>query len=32
VKRIFGMNNYTIIDHVNRLPEKLPVLFATLTS
>ena len=32
VKRIFGMNNYTIIDHVERLPEKLPVLFATLTS
>jgi len=32
VKRIFGMNNYTIIDHVDRLPEKLPVLFATLTS
>jgi nitric oxide reductase NorD protein len=32
VKRIFGVNNYTIIDHVNRLPEKLPVLFATLTS
>ncbi len=32
VKRIFGSNNYTIIDHVQRLPEKLPVLFATLTS
>ncbi|MGB7933348.1 MAG: VWA domain-containing protein [Gammaproteobacteria bacterium] len=32
VKRIFGINNYTIIDHVDRLPEKLPVLFATLTS
>ena len=32
VKRIFGMNNYTIIDQVERLPEKLPVLFATLTS
>ncbi len=32
VKHIFGMNNYTIIDHVDRLPEKLPVLFATLTS
>lgn len=31
VKRIFGSNNYTIIDHVNRLPEKLPVLFASLT-
>ena len=32
VKRIFGTNNYTIIDNVQRLPEKLPVLFATLTS
>jgi nitric oxide reductase NorD protein len=32
VKRIFGANNYTIVDHVERLPEKLPVLFATLTS
>lgn len=31
VKRIFGANNYTIIDHVNRLPEKLPTLFASLT-
>lgn len=32
VKRIFGENNYTIIDNVNRLPEKLPTLFASLTS
>jgi nitric oxide reductase NorD protein len=32
VKRIFGANNYTIIDHVQRLPEKLPTLFASLTS
>ena len=31
VKRIFGANNYTIIDHVQRLPEKLPTLFASLT-
>jgi len=31
VKRIFGMNNYTIVDHVRRLPEKLPALFASLT-
>lgn len=31
VKRIFGANNYTIIDHVNRLPEQLPLLFASLT-
>ena len=32
VKRIFGANNYTIIDHVERLPEKLPLLFASLTT
>lgn len=32
VKRIFGANNYTIIDHVDRLPEQLPTLFANLTS
>ncbi|MEJ2361375.1 MAG: VWA domain-containing protein [Gammaproteobacteria bacterium] len=32
VKRIFGANNYTIIDNVERLPEQLPVLFASLTS
>lgn len=32
VKRIFGANNYTIIDHVQRLPEQLPSLFASLTS
>ncbi len=31
VKRIFGLNNYTIIDNVQRLPEKLPALFASLT-
>ncbi len=31
VQRIFGVNHYTIIDHVERLPEKLPVLFASLT-
>ena len=31
VRRIFGQNNYTIIDHVRRLPEKLPTLFASLT-
>ena len=32
VKRIFGVNNYTIIDHVERLPEQLPLLFASLTA
>ncbi|MBZ0070495.1 MAG: VWA domain-containing protein [Gammaproteobacteria bacterium] len=31
VKRIFGRNNYTIVDNVDRLPEKLPVLFASIT-
>jgi hypothetical protein len=31
VQRIFGVNHYTIIDHVDRLPEKLPMLFASLT-
>ncbi len=31
VKRIFGLNNYTVVDHVRRLPEKLPQLFASLT-
>ena len=31
VKRIFGANNYTIVDHVDKLPEQLPVLFASLT-
>lgn len=32
VKRIFGENNYTIVDNVNKLPEKLPTLFASLTA
>ncbi len=32
VKHIFGANNYTVIDHVNRLPEQLPLLFANLTA
>jgi nitric oxide reductase activation protein len=31
VSRIFGATNYTIIDNVKRLPEKLPALFASLT-
>ena len=31
VSRIFGMNGYTIVDHVQRLPEKLPALFMGLT-
>lgn len=32
VKRIFGESNYTVIDHVDRLPEQLPLLFASLTA
>lgn len=32
VKRIFGINNYTIIDNVEKLPEQLPTLFASLTA
>jgi len=32
VKRIFGSNNYTVLDNVDKLPEQLPVLFASLTS
>ncbi|OQY55325.1 MAG: VWA domain-containing protein [Candidatus Parabeggiatoa sp. nov. 2] len=31
VSRIFGINGYTIVDHVQRLPEKLPALFMGLT-
>jgi nitric oxide reductase NorD protein len=32
VKRIFGENNYTVIDNVEKLPEQLPLLFASLTA
>ena len=31
VSRIFGMKNYMVVDHVNRLPERLPMLYAGLT-
>ncbi len=31
VSRIFGPNNYSILDNVRRLPERLPSLFAGLT-
>ena len=31
VADIFGRNNYTVIDRVERLPEKLPRLFMALT-
>ncbi len=32
IQDIFGVSGYTIIDHVEKLPEKLPLLFAALTS
>ncbi|UQN11738.1 nitric oxide reductase activation protein NorD [Methylococcus capsulatus] len=32
VSRIFGPNRYTVVDHVQRLPERLPMLFAGLTA
>ena len=32
VKRIFGENNYTVIENVEKLPEQLPLLFASLTA
>jgi len=28
---IFGKNGYTVIDHIEKLPEKLPQLFMSLT-
>jgi len=31
VSRIFGENNYSVVDHVERLPERLPSVFAALT-
>ncbi|MDP1558718.1 MAG: nitric oxide reductase activation protein NorD [Nitrosomonas sp.] len=31
VSRIFGARHYMVVDHVARLPEKLPVLYAGLT-
>ncbi|MBI3480345.1 MAG: nitric oxide reductase activation protein NorD [Nitrosomonadales bacterium] len=31
VSRIFGAKNYMVVDHVERLPEKLPLLYAGLT-
>ncbi len=32
VQNIFGQNRYAIVDNVMRLPEKLPSLFANLTT
>ncbi|MGB0721721.1 MAG: nitric oxide reductase activation protein NorD [Gammaproteobacteria bacterium] len=31
VSRIFGENNFSIVDNVERLPERLPNVFAALT-
>jgi len=31
VSRIFGLRNYLVIDHVDRLPERLPLLYMSLT-
>jgi len=31
VSRIFGVNHYTVVDRVQRLPERLPALFMGLT-
>lgn len=31
VSRIFGQKNYMVVDHAERLPEKLPILYAGLT-
>ncbi len=31
VGRVFGANHYTVVDHVDRLPERLPALFMGLT-
>lgn len=31
VSRIFGARNYLVVDKVERLPEKLPILYAGLT-
>ncbi|WP_414041682.1 nitric oxide reductase activation protein NorD [Acidithiobacillus sp. M4-SHS-6] len=31
VSRIFGQTHYMVVDHAQRLPEKLPLLYAGLT-
>ena len=31
VARIFGSNNYSIVDNIERLPERLPRVFSALT-
>ena len=32
IEDIFGAGGYTVVDHVEKLPEKLPMLFTSLTS
>jgi nitric oxide reductase activation protein len=32
VTRIFGARNYLVLDHLRRLPEKLPALYLRLTT
>ncbi|MDH3448390.1 MAG: VWA domain-containing protein [Gammaproteobacteria bacterium] len=32
VSRIFGANNYSIVDQIERLPERLPRVFSALTA
>ncbi|VAW61582.1 Rubisco activation protein CbbO [hydrothermal vent metagenome] len=32
IQDIFGAGGYTVIDNIEKLPEKLPLLFAALTS
>ena len=32
VSRIFGMRNYMVLDHIRRLPEKLPMLYVRVTN
>jgi nitric oxide reductase activation protein len=31
VSRIFGAKNYLVLDNIQRLPERLPALYAALT-
>jgi len=31
VKRIFGVRNYFVVDHIRSLPEKLPLLYLRVT-
>jgi nitric oxide reductase activation protein len=31
VKQIFGERNYMVVDHISRLPEKLPMLYMRVT-